>query len=105
MTALVLLGFSSVQHLDEDGSVTRVSAADVLRSMPISSGGLFPATRGNIQLTRRWSEPLEEYRLDVANEGKRLGSVDAKMNMGTLRAILVLLGFTVGQIQEAAQVA
>ncbi|MBK3780117.1 hypothetical protein G3A43_07590 [Paraburkholderia aspalathi] len=103
--ALVALGFDSVQYVDEAGHVSVYELDDLMRGQPSFYAGKLPAANGIIRLTRRWSEPLEDYRLDVALNGTALKSVDAHMNVGTLRAILVQLGFTVGHNTELAQAA
>jgi hypothetical protein len=77
-----------------------------MRSRPSFYRGKLAEARGSeIRLTRRWSEQLEEYRLDVSLNGVALKSVDARMNVGTLRAIVAQLGFTVGHIEELAHAA
>jgi len=105
LPALVLLGFDAVHLVDESGHQVRYSSADLLRDRPALYAGPLPQTRGLITLTLRWSEPLEEYRLDVSHNGQRLESVDAKLNVGTLRKILVQLGFTVTHVEDIAKAA
>ncbi|WP_126223485.1 hypothetical protein [Burkholderia ambifaria] len=102
MPALILLGFHAVQYVDEAGHVTPYSVDDLLRRQPTGYAGPQPVSRGEIVLALRWSEPLEEYRLDVAHNGVWLKSVSSGMNLRTLREILARLGFTIGQIEEAA---
>lgn len=102
MPALLLLGFHAVQFVDEAGHVTSYSVDDLLRRRPTGYAGPQPVSRGEIVLALRWSEPLEEYRLDVAHDGVWLKSVSSRMDLRTLREILARLGFTVGKIEEAA---
>ncbi|KVP96744.1 hypothetical protein WJ97_12760 [Burkholderia ubonensis] len=104
MPALIILGFTAVNLVDEAGRCTRYTTDDFLKSRPMFYAGALPSL-GVITLTTRWSEPLEEYRLDVAFNGAPVKSVNAGMNLKTLREILVQLGFTVGHIEEFAQAA
>lgn len=106
LPALIMLGFESVHLLDEAGRRTTYTVSDFLNSKPVSFAGALPSL-GLITLTRRWSEPLEGYRLDVAFNGAAVKSVDAGMNVKTLREILVQLGFTVGHVnvEQFAQAA
>jgi hypothetical protein len=104
LPALILLGFSTVRLVSEAGIETRYTMTDLLKSKPVTYAVPVP-TLGDISLSRRWSEPLEAYRLDVAFNGKQVQSVDAGMGMKTLREVLVQLGFTVGHFEEFAQAA
>jgi len=104
LPALILLGFASVRLIDEAGQETRYTITDLLKSRPVTYA-VPVATLGDISLTRRWSEPLEGYRLGVAFNGKQVQSVDAGMGLKTLREVLVQLGFTVGHFEEFAQAA
>jgi hypothetical protein len=105
LPALVLLGFDAVHIVDESGRQTRYSSADLLRERPALYAGPMQETRGLITLTLRWSEPLEAYRFDVSHNGTRLESVDAKLTIGTLRKILVQLGYTVTYVEDIAKAA
>lgn len=99
--ALLLLGFQSVTLAHESGAAacyTKLQfAGEVLTICSPEADNL-----GDVTLTERWSEPLEAYRLDVSVNGKRIDSVDAKMTFGTLRALLVRLGFTIGYVEAIA---
>ena len=102
LPALILLGYHAVQYVDEAGNVTPYTVDDLLRRQPMGYAGPQPVSRGDIVLALRWSEPLEEYRLDVAHDGVWLKSVSSRMDLQTLREILARLGFIVGKIEEAA---
>jgi hypothetical protein len=104
LPALILLGFNTVRLVNEAGGESRYTVSDLLKSKPVTYLRPMPSL-GDVTLTRRWSEPLEEYRLDVAFNGGRVQSVDAGMGLRTLRETLVQLGFTVGSFEEFAQAA
>jgi hypothetical protein len=104
LPALILLGFNTVRLVSEAGGESRYTVSDLLKSKPVTYLLPMPSL-GDVTLTRRWSEPLEEYRLDVAFNGGPVQSVDAGMGLRTLRETLVQLGFTVGSFEEFAQAA
>ena len=104
--ALLMLGFDSVVLVDECGRESRFTTTDLLRSNPVFFDGQHAQSRGRVELRYRWSEPLEEYRIDVRRNGVRVpSSVEARLNFATLRVVLVQLGFSIGHIQELAQAA
>ena len=98
--ALLLLGYASV-HLDGERSApahyTLSTPRGDLRAQALPAPSL-----GGITLSRRWSEPLEDYRLDIHVNGVRVANIDSRMDLGTLRRLLVALGFTVGHIENLA---
>jgi hypothetical protein len=101
--ALLLLGYSTV-HLDGEGKAPEHYSLSNPRGK-LHANALPAPSLGRIHLTRRWSEPLEEYRLDIDVEGRKYESVDSRMNLGTLRRILVNLGFTVSEVAELDRLA
>jgi hypothetical protein len=98
--ALLLLGYASVM-VEGEGIARAYYRLDVPNGV-LRAEALPQPSLGSISLTRRWSEPLEGYRLDIDVNGVKHESVDARMDLGTLRRILVTLGFTVGHIDNLA---
>ncbi|MEX3983705.1 hypothetical protein AB4Y45_32505 [Paraburkholderia sp. EG287A] len=106
VSALLMLGFDSVSLVDERACESRFTEASLLRENPVHFDGPQPHSRGHVELRWRWSEPLEEYRIDVWLNGvRRPESVSARRSFNTMRQILVELGFTIGHVQEIAQAA
>jgi hypothetical protein len=99
--ALIALGLDTVQTVDEAGRVSVYTAENLLRGRPDFYAGRLPETLGTIRLTRRWSEQMDQQRLDVSVNNVSRRSVEAThMNLDTLRAILPHLGFSVGHIVD-----
>ncbi|MBN3823765.1 hypothetical protein G3O00_09055 [Burkholderia sp. Ac-20384] len=69
MRTLILPGFHTVQYTDEAGQVTHYSAMICCAASRQAMRPSQPVSRGEIALALRRSEPLEEYRLDVAHNG------------------------------------
>jgi len=98
--ALLLLGFDSVVTTGENWGEHRTTFESFAASVRSEGGRVlenFRPTRGEICLMQRWSEPLEESRVNVSVNGEFVsgGSVSARMGLSTLRSIVALLGFEV----------
>jgi len=92
---LVLLGYTRVKHVSEPGCTTSYTLQDLLNSKPKLYAAPLMPDLGDIELSRRWSDSLECYRLDVMFRGEKLTSVSAKMDARTLRPVLEALGYAV----------
>ncbi|MBU9200124.1 hypothetical protein KTD31_01735 [Burkholderia multivorans] len=92
-TALLLLGANSVKYTRESGTSEHHSPTNMLGT--ILEVAQVSRPLGNIELVERWSEPLEEVRLDLFVDGVRRESVNSRRDVVTLKGILVQLGFTI----------
>ncbi|HDR9105458.1 hypothetical protein [Paraburkholderia sp. A3RO-2L] len=92
-TALLLLGANSVKYTRESGETEEHRSGAMLGT--ILEVGPVSRALGNVELVERWSEPLEEVRLDLFVDGVRRESVNSRRDVMTLKGILVQLGFTI----------
>ncbi|MEX3983703.1 hypothetical protein AB4Y45_32495 [Paraburkholderia sp. EG287A] len=90
---LLLAGFTSVRHAGDPHTrplVTRETLDCLVHLVENRQ-----PDRGCISLSRRWDDPLEEYRFDVHVNDVRRGSVTAGMDMAALQRVFSALGFDV----------
>lgn len=95
-TMLLLgIGFDRLTLVTETGdrSLTEPAVRTAMRNHPNSVFKPMPASLGAVILTHRYSEALEEFRLDVTVNDKRMeGSLPARFGWQALQGFLVMLG-------------
>ena len=96
MSALLLaLGYRQVQF-DEQCGLYHFSQSTVLADLATIPCAVFVAPipdKGVVTLTERYSEELEELRIDVTVDGNRAGSsVSTRYNIVTFQSVLHNLG-------------
>lgn len=94
-TMLLLgIGFESLKLATETGDRTlnEQTVRIALRNHPKAVFKPIPASMGAVVLTHRYSDALEEFRLDVAVNEKRMeGSLPARFGWQDLHGLLVML--------------
>lgn len=94
-TMLLLgIGFDRLTLVTDTGdrSLTEQTVRTAMRNHPNSVFKPMPASMGAVVLTHRYSDALEEFRMDVTVNDKRLdGSLPASFSWQVLHGLLVML--------------